>query len=557
MMVIITVTADGFAADQQEFVQTNGASPLIFHLHPVPPLKVRLVDESGEGVPGASLFLQEWWGRPGTLGQYLAQKTDADGRLEWLSPPEGVLELSFGSPGYRYSRTNRFAADGLEHIIVLHPTAKVAGSVTDADTGNPVPSFKLTIGHGQPWVPDDQTPLWDPHSGDFANGHYHVVIEEEPMPYLRIEADGYETVEAAIPLTNGVEGVRDFQLTPRNAEHAIRGTVLLPDGSPASGVEVALCTARVGVTLSGTAFNARVFGIINRSEASDYRRTTDDQGSFSFDPKPGAHTVVAVGPAGLGQVRCLDFSKPLELRLQPWGRIEGNVRTGDGHWIDRKVKWLGTGRLTSWMTLDYDSKSFYAWSDASGNFTLENVPPGDCRVEMDDRPGTAPILSPSVHVNPGETVRVQIGGVGRPVTGRLVAPPGVEIRSWSNQVTVAHLMKDSDLYPMPEGLTGNAAEQWKLEFEDTEAGRAWSRDQYNYDFKPAADGSFTLPEVLPGKYHLFVMVAGSFGSQPATAFHSPADTLIASGGTTLEVPETSGYDASPLELGDITLNATQ
>jgi RNA polymerase sigma factor (sigma-70 family) len=553
----VTVTADGYAADQQAFDPTNVPGPLAFRLSPVPALKVRLVDESGQGVSGVWLFLFQWWGRPETLGQYLPQRTDADGRLLWLSPPKGELELHFGKAGYCCSRTNKFAADGELHTIVLHPAATVTGSVTDAETGLPVASFQFTPGHSQPWNPADETPLWDLRSKAGSNGFYKLVIDEEQVPYLRIEADGYETVETQIRLTNKVEGVCDFQLKRTSAAHSIRGTVLLPDGSPATGVEVALCTAKVGVMLNGTAFEPGAFGNTREFKGSDYRRRTDAQGSFSFDPKPGAHTVVAVGPVGLGQVRCFDFSQPLEIRLQPWGRIEGSVRTSDARWADRKVHWDHPGSLTRWMTLYYNSGGFSARSDTSGNFTIEHVPPGDGHVAIHDGPGTVSILSPSVHVNPGQTVQVQIGGIGRPVTGRLVAPPGVEIRSWTNQVTFAQLHVEWDDYHVPKDLTGNTAERWKLEFEDTEAGRAWFRDQYSYEFKVEADGSFSIPEVLPGKYRLFVNVGqGYLGSGPDSTTGNPSDPQIASTGMQVTVPEAPGASGLPLDLGDIVLIAT-
>ena len=58
---------------------------------------------------------------------------------------------------------------------------------------------------------------------------------------------------------------------------------------------------------------------------------------------------------------------------------------------------------------------------------------------IDDGPDTPPILSPSIKVNPGETAQVQVGGIGSPVTGKLVAPPDTEIRNWSHQVTMARL----------------------------------------------------------------------------------------------------------------------
>jgi len=554
---LVTVIADGFAADQQGFDLTNMPGPLVFRLSPVPPLKVRLVDASGEGVAGVELFLQQWWGKAGTLGQYLPGRTDADGRLQWISPPKGELELSFCKSGYRYSRTNKFAADGELHTIMLRPVGTITGSVTEAETGTPVASFKLTIGHAQPWVPNDPVPMWDMHSQPGSDGSYKVVIEEEQVPYLRIEADGYETVEAEIRSTSWVEGISDFQLKRTSVTNSIRGIVLMPDGSAAAGVEVALCTANAGVMLDGIAFEPGAFGNVGRSQRNDYRRKTDEQGSFSFDPKPGAHTLVAVGPAGLGQVRCFDVSQPLEIRLQPWGRIEGNVRTRDGLWANRKVTWHRTGRLTGWMTLFYKSGGCSVRSDATGKFTLEHVPPGDGRVATDDGLGTAPIFSPSIQVNPGETAPVRIGGVGCPVLGKLVAPPGVEIRSWSDQVTLAQLHVEWDDYHVPKELTGSAIERWKLEFEDTDAGRAWFRDQYSYDFKVAADGSFTIPEVLPGKYRLFVNVGqGYLGSGPTATTSPPGDPQIAQTGMRVTVPDASGESGSSLDLGEIILNAT-
>jgi hypothetical protein len=97
----VTVTADGFAADQQEVDPTNLPELLVFRLSPSRRLQVSVVDESEKGVPGVDLFLQHWWGRAGTLGRHLAQQTDMDGRLQWLSPPKGELELSFAKAGYR------------------------------------------------------------------------------------------------------------------------------------------------------------------------------------------------------------------------------------------------------------------------------------------------------------------------------------------------------------------------------------------------------------------------------------------------------------------------
>ena len=546
---LVTVAADGFGADQQSFDPSNALPRLVFRLQPIEPVAVQLVDTTGHGVEGVKAFLQEWWGRAGTLGQYLEGLTDSEGRLRWTSPPRGEFQLTFHKTGYRHSRTNKMVADGKEHVIVLYPIATVTGRVTDAETGAPVPAFRFTMGHAQPWIPSDPTPMWDRQSREGSNGFYKVVIEEEQTPYLQIEADGYVTMQSELRLANATEGVCDFQLKPLTAGNSIRGTVLMPDGSPAAGVEVALCTESAGVMLNGIAFEPGLFGNIKATQ-SDYRKKTDEQGLFSFAPKPGAHTVVAVSSAGLGQTRCFDFSNPLEIRLQPWGRIEGQVRTRDGNWVDRKVSWSRTGNLTRWMTLFYEPRT--AMSDSSGGFTIEQVPPGDCRVAVGSDIG-ARVFSSSIHVNPGETVQVQVGGVGRQVTGKFVAPLGVDIRSWSNQTSV-HLHIEWADYNLPKDLSPGAAERWKLEFEDTETGQAWFRDQCAYYFKVEEDGSFTLPEVLPGKYRLFVNVGqGDLGSGPNSKPRNPGDPQIASAAPLITVTE----EESPLNLGEILLNASR
>jgi hypothetical protein len=210
------------------------------------------------------------------------------------------------------------------------------------------------------------------------------------------------------------------------------------------------------------------------------------------------------------------------------------------------------------MALFYQSEGFAARSDATGKFTIEQVPPGDGRVAIDNGPDTAPLWSPSIRVNPGETAQVQLGGVGRPVTGRLVAPPGVEIRSWTNQVTLAQLHVEWDDYHVPKELTGNAVERWELESEDTEAGRAWFRDQYSYGFKVGPDRSFAIPEVLPRKYRLFVNVGqGYLGSGSSSATSQPGDPQIAQTRMRVMVPEATADGGSPVDLGEIILNATR
>jgi hypothetical protein len=173
--------------------------------------------------------------------------------------------------------------------------------------------------------------------------------------------------------------------------------------------------------------------------------------------------------------------------------------------------------------------------------------------DADGESGTAPVLSATADVPPGKTAQVQIGGAGRKVSGKFLAPPGVVIWSWTNQVTLAQAFTDGVSYNMPTGLTGNAAEEWKLEFADTEAGHAYFRDSCAYQFTVGDDGSFVLPEVLPGKYRLFVNVAHGTPGPGAKASDDPGSPIIAQGGAQFSVPETSADEAGPVNLGEIML----
>ena len=162
----VTVTADGYAADQQAFDPTNVPGPLLFRLSPV---------RSAEGAPGGRIWPGSGRSAPvsttmvGQSGDPWPVSSTADG-CGW---PVAMAFPSQGRVGVDICQDRlplilaqtSFAADGELHTIVLHPRLRrVTGSVTDAETGTPVASFKLTLGHSQPWVPADPVPMWDMQS---------------------------------------------------------------------------------------------------------------------------------------------------------------------------------------------------------------------------------------------------------------------------------------------------------------------------------------------------------------------------------------------------------
>ena len=552
----VTVMAEGFAADQQDVDTNNPSSPLIFHLSPVRPLRFRVVDEAGQPIAGADVALENWWGKPSSLE--FRRPTGAEGAVAWNSAPRGELEFCALKLGYRFSRQHKLVADDVEHTFVLHPELTATGTVTDADSGAPIASFKLTRGYSQilSAAIGETRPIWELHDRFFGtNGVYKVAFDEENLPWLRVEAEGYDVTEAKPPFTNGLEAVCDFQLHRADTNGSIRGTVLLPDGRPAPEVEVALCTFQVGAWLEGTQFEKRVMAN-DKIKDADYRQTTDSRGWFSFAPKPGAHTVAAVSRAGLGKTHCFDITQPLEIRLQPWGRIEGAVRTRDGQWANRKIVWSSLGYIHSGMDLFYQSGTVATISDAQGNFTLENVPPGDGHVRIEAADGKSTSCIAPVQVPAGETLQMQLGGTGVPVSGRLVAPQGVEVKSWPDQLYIAQIHSQWDAYPRPEDLQGEALWRHQMEYAESEGGRARLRGQFVYDFKVQPDGTFFVPDVLPGRYAVILNLhEGALGSGPSST-HPSYMRQLASLFYRFTVPEPSAATSPCINLGDLALNPT-
>jgi len=122
-----------------------------------------------------------------------------------------------------------------EQVITLLSLLRVHGTVVDADTGQPIPKFKAIPGLANA---DGINSFWVYGTMNFTNGQYEMAFDEMRHAHVvRVEADGY------LPATsrgfNNDEGsqVADFRLKKGNGP---TGIVLLPNGSPAAGVDVIL-----------------------------------------------------------------------------------------------------------------------------------------------------------------------------------------------------------------------------------------------------------------------------------------------------------------------------
>ena len=130
-------------------------------------------------------------------------ETGSDGRFIWDdAPTASTILLDVFKPNYRPVRERAVDPESREVTITLHRPQRLHGTVTDAETGQPIPQFTLTHGSG-PSLPEMQ-PVWDrSHDQTFSNGHYDLSYQnhrdDRSRQSILIEADGYESGAAGIP----------------------------------------------------------------------------------------------------------------------------------------------------------------------------------------------------------------------------------------------------------------------------------------------------------------------------------------------------------------------
>jgi hypothetical protein len=202
----------------------------------------------------------------------------------------------------------------------------------------------------------------------------------------------------------------------------VRGTVWRTDGQPAQGAQVALLSPEHNALLGRARFTQRAATdrlIIN----------ADETGRFAFPEERNASFVVAVCSNGFARVSVGDLKAPMEIHLQPLGRIEGSTDASARNWpvdcviVDDLLAMNAPGYLR------LDSQEFHARPREDGQFVFEFLPQGLLCVWLSARRVEDPQLTPYHHptwiqVTAGETSKVRIAETGYRVKGRFVVVGG-------------------------------------------------------------------------------------------------------------------------------------
>jgi hypothetical protein len=161
------------------------------------PITIRIIDQEGNPVRGGFVTVSRWGNQRQTTGLLNATgdrvRTDENGRWTWNEAPDEpvMIDMFFASDTYMSIRQQSVTARYEEYVFTAIPVLRISGSVTDAETGEPIPQFTVHFGrtqrdYGMHWA------SWERVTG--ANGTYTVSTNEEVIAgpcAVKIEAVGY------------------------------------------------------------------------------------------------------------------------------------------------------------------------------------------------------------------------------------------------------------------------------------------------------------------------------------------------------------------------------
>jgi len=539
--LILTVQLDGYAPELTNLDATTQSDPVVFHLATGGTIHGRVIDTTGRPVPDANVVADTWRGYRSLAWR---ANTDADGRFVWNSAPPDDVQFGVSKKGflslYASNRTG-LRPSPEEQVITLVPAPHVQGAVLDADTGQPIPIFKIIPGAPSIDIPGDT--VWQYYQSIvFADGQYQFDLTFGTWSnLLRVEAEGYETTNSPTFGTSESNLILDFRLHKRNWPS---GIVRTPDGQPVSNANAFVVTQAAYVEN----------GQPMRGTPTEAKTRTGGDGSFKLSLPDKPFLLVVTHDDGFAEIPSETTKFPIEIVLQPWGRVEGDAFLGPnplrGQTISYRTEKAPRVNMTK-PQVEYQTSPVQ--TDDKGHFVLDHVHPGEIFIEPSYM---------SIDVKAGETTHVTLGGTGRPVIGRILLPPTTTTTTdISNASAFLETKQSGESEVMrqaaAEGLDERARQERLYQWSETDAGRAFRQARRVYRLTVDRDGSFRAEEVPSGSYNLHVQLNDTHVVYSGTAKHQVIMNVSRPIGwldREVIIPEISdGYTDEPLDLGDLEL----
>ena len=320
--------------------------------------------------------------------------------------------------------------------------------------------------------------------------------------------------------------------TGKNPGNSVSGILKSPNGQPLAGAGVFLSTASSAVP---------IYSPPSRQIAAT---VTGPDGRFSFPASPENRAVIVVSEEGYGQATVAELTARPELMLQPWARVEGTLRKGTTPLPGQTIR-LSRKRFGSKL----DEKAYrtvhddITRTDGAGRYAFPQVAPGDTWVSWRTSEGGYELQYRYFDLQAGQTLTVDIGGRGRPVTGRAVLADSEDAVKFYGSVwpRTPHQMRRP---PNWRELSVQEQETLTADWEKTPEAKLYNQEKCPIDFRLADDGTFTIPDLPAGEYG--ITVASWSGAPVSSRMLSRGNKPFTIG----EMP--TGRSDEPLDIGEIT-----
>jgi uncharacterized GH25 family protein/thiol-disulfide isomerase/thioredoxin len=540
----VTVMAPGYAPEQRTIQVSQSLQDVDFQLKPGNPIKLKIVDQSGNPIPEAYVQIGEWRGteaiynhkHPNVPESGIPRRANLDGVYSWDWAPADAVVYDISATGYDAKEVALVAREDT-HQIELPPLMMIFGDVVDAESGEPIDRFRVIP--VKAFRPDFYST--DFQGGSIAHGkdgEYKIQIDSGAQTgnryRVRIEAEGYRTAFGQKSLAVGDPPLEeDFQLERASA---LVGTVLDPSGQPASEFTVAVGTPTTSPHFSIDHPDSD-FGVAFRVQG-----TNGFELPATFEPR----RIRVFNDSGFAEVLRQPDDPIGTIALEPWASLSGRL-VQDGQPIPNE--WIYFHPLVRReLTEARFQDSFSAQTDPNGSFRFDRLPPMSGTVKAYLGPWRDSVLTSSrsvpLDLQPGDRQEVSLGGDGATITGRVVAT-GRSNDELSKNWSLNYLVSRSRGVGYPQGAealsfdpSGPLNPAW-LRQPDFQS---WLPTRENHFVKLADDGRLRIHGVGPGAYDLVIQL-----------YEQPAGCLVETIGEKV-VPITITEDQiadGAVEIGDI------
>jgi protocatechuate 3,4-dioxygenase beta subunit len=202
----IIVEASGYASVLQPFALQPDSKTLELRLQRGRSVTCRVVDTKGQPVPGAWTTFHPL----PDYRDYLVWLKDTDDRGEFHIPnaPQNDMKLTVGKEGYLAIRDHLVTASENEVVVTMKRAMSVHGTVTDAETGKPIPNFEIAAVYTTGGRANTSSPV------AFVEGTYEISFDEARPEngQLKAFAVGYEPDTSKEIKIDEVDYVINFKL---------------------------------------------------------------------------------------------------------------------------------------------------------------------------------------------------------------------------------------------------------------------------------------------------------------------------------------------------------